>query len=404
MRWTQLILALGAAAAVPRRPQGLGLRLGTRGREREEEGLGLPLRIRGGSDYYDPNDGAGWQGDVDFGGGGYNNDANPSRAPQGYDQQGYDQPQGYGDEARQQGYGQAPQPRRRGRRGPEGEGPSVQNEELQAYVDSKRGKVLLRVGALVQGVIIGEIIKGVMGREKGLRLRLGLACGLFALTFAKGDFGEFSRRLGLALAYTAEKYWAARGAFPVHPHVLALLRLKPRRPFPGELKGEYNKIQSLLVLVLLGGFLAGKVQIPLCPEWIRSLGGAAALGLAATSEGPLGDLTRTLGAKMLLLMGTFLGVLGELGVGGLFLKNLNTGAKFAKKVDEQYGIGEKVGSVVNKGMSAAQQMMQEEGGDDGYGGGYGAPPPRKGRRRPPPPPQQQQQNGYDYGYDDRRYY
>jgi len=193
---------------------------------------------------------------------------------------------------------------------------------------------------------------------------MGIAVLLVSLTFLGGDVGEFTRRLGLALAYTGQRYWVTRAKFPIMPHVLALVRVKPRSPFPGNLRREYNQIQSLLLLVLLGGFLAGKISIPLCPKWIRSLGGSVAVGMAATGEGPLGDLTRTIGAKSLLMLGTLLSVLGQLGVGGLFWKNLNSSAQFVKKVDEQFGIGKKVGGVVNKGVSAAAEMMQGDGDRD----------------------------------------
>ena len=379
--------ALAALACLPRPLEGRSAHAGAwlssvrRGEERELPSLLARVRrTRGGSDPRYPSDNdAPWDGYGNgygqgsrYDAGGFEDDYQWKGDGRGRQQP----PRGPQRRQRHRSQGPSPPPPPPPHDGGVEEGRSRMSPELYAYVNSHRGKTMMRLGSVVIGILLAEMIKSILGQKDGTMTRAIAVTSFIGTTFLAGDLGTFSRRFSTAVSYSVESFLGRRAEVPLLSLLPSVVRLRPRQPFPRPGDG-YSRIQLIVLSAFVGGFLCGKLRIFLCPSWLLSLGGAAAGGSLAGLETPEGDVARSVGAKLLLFLGIFLGTLSELGVGGLFLKNLSNSARFARQIDEQYGIGEKVGSAMEKGMSAAGKMMSE------------------GDEPPPPPPGQHGRHRYD---------
>lgn len=192
---------------------------------------------------------------------------------------------------------------------------------------TRYGRVQLSVASSVVGASLGGFVgQSLISQGKFFAMMTGL---LFMLmSFLRNDYGEMSRSLGLAFIYLWKRTRIVRRRYRTGKHVRALCRLRQRVPFPPVEEGEdenpwkytpqsdrdpdFEMIKSMLCVILIGSFCGG--NMPLIPTWMGSTGGAAMFAIFAIGKNPRGDLVRTMGMRVVALLGEAVDINAELNV------------------------------------------------------------------------------------------
>lgn len=149
---------------------------------------------------------------------------------------------------------------------------------------------------------------------------------LFLASFLRNDYGELSRALGLGFVFTLQRTRSVRKDYPTLPHIKAIIRQGPRKPFPpvedGESPWKYEPIYrddpefkmtyALLAMALVGSFCGGNVNLPMFPQWIGGIAGAVAFASLTTGSNARGDLGRSMGMRIVGLVQLVLAINSEL--------------------------------------------------------------------------------------------
>lgn len=168
-----------------------------------------------------------------------------------------------------------------------------------------------------------------------------------------------------------------RRDYPTLPHIKAIIRQGPRKPFPPVEDGgspwkyepvyrddpDFKMTFALLSMVLVGSFCGG--NIPILPAWIGGTVGAVAFASLATGSNARGDLGRTMGMRvvglgqLILELNSELGILGKAAtVGGLLFDKVMIMDRKHRIKDRIVAIGkwgyEKVG------LDRIKEEMQDE--------------------------------------------
>ena len=180
---------------------------------------------------------------------------------------------------------------------------------------------------------------------------------------------------GLALVLALSRARSVRKEYPTLPHLKAMIRAGPRRPFPPEEAGtsvwkyepvyrddpEFSMTYTLLAMVLVGSFCGGNA--PVIPAWIGGLVGAAVFSLLATGANARGDLCRAMGMRIVGLVRLAPAINHELRVLG---KAATVGGKIFDKVsiiDRKHRVKDKLVAAFTWGyekMSRTAEQVQED--------------------------------------------
>ncbi len=206
-----------------------------------------------------------------------------------------------------------------------------------------------------------------------------MSCLLFFSGFLRNDYGELSRALGLAFLLTLKRTTSVRKGYPTLPHLKALIRQGPRKPFPpiedGESPWQYRPVYeddpdfkmtyALLAMAMVGSFCGGNV--PLLPAWMGGIIGALAFASLATGSNARGDLGRSMGMRVVGLVQVVLTINSELKI---LSKTATVGGLIFDKImimDRKHKIKDKIVAIckwgydkVSRTASQIQEDMQQE--------------------------------------------
>lgn len=296
----------------------------------------------------------------------------------------------------QQRQGRSMPPHQRGRDGgPEWTDPQVRGRQdtatarrdaVQTYISKNR---LGRFHIMSSSTLVGYGVGAFLGRSitNSAQPLAHIFAALFCmLTILRNHYGELSKALGLGLIMTAGRLGKVRRQYPTGPHLKAILNMGQREPFPPvyssrenvwrykvregyeDIDPDFNMMRTVAAMVLIGGFCGG--NFPLVPTWLGGTAGAAALALGTTLRGPKGDLYRTMGMRVVSLVGEMMDVVGEL---GLARKGAHTTGRMFDKMlflDRKHGIRKKVGAVVSfiaeKVSRTANEVKADMDEDEDY--------------------------------------
>ena len=296
----------------------------------------------------------------------------------------------------QQRQGRSMPPHQRGRDGgPEWTDPQVRGRQdtatarrdaVQTYISKNR---LGRFHIMSSSTLVGYCVGAFLGRSitNSAQPLAHIFAALFCtLTILRNHYGELSKALGLGLIMTAGRLGKVRRQYPTGPHLKAILNMGQREPFPPvyssrenvwrykvregyeDIDPDFNMMRTVAAMVLIGGFCGG--NFPLVPTWLGGTAGAAALALGTTLRGPKGDLYRTMGMRVVSLVGEMMDVVGEL---GLARKGAHTTGRMFDKMlflDRKHGIRKKVGAVVSfiaeKVSRTANEVKADMDEDEDY--------------------------------------
>ncbi len=204
---------------------------------------------------------------------------------------------------------------------------SARKDAIARYSSTSLGKLKLAISTYLVGGAIGGFIGKSMLNQGGFFV---IMSGFLFLTmsFLRNDYGEMSRSLGLGLIYLVRRTKYVRRRYKTGAHIRGMCRFGPRKPFPPVFEGEdenpwryapqsredpdFEMVKALLCMILIGSFCGGNV--PLIPTSVGAASGAAAFGILGIAKNARGDLIRTMGMKVVALIGEAMVINSELKV------------------------------------------------------------------------------------------
>ena len=247
---------------------------------------------------------------------------------------------------------------------------SPRRDAVTTYMSGKRGALKVRFGSVAVGAALGGFIgKSLLNDPKVAAAAFSL---LFLFTsFLRNDYGELSRALGLAFVMTLNRTSSVRREYPTLPHIKAMLRQKPRKPFPPVDEGdspwryepryrddpEFKMTYTLLAMGFVGSFCGGNV--PIIPAWMGSIAGALMFAAMTMGSNARGDLGRSMGMRMVGLGKVALEINSELSI---LRKGATVGGLIFDKImvmDRKHRIKDKLASIFNWGYEKASSTFQQ---------------------------------------------
>mmetsp|Transcript_48706 Transcript_48706/g.72308 ORF Transcript_48706/g.72308 Transcript_48706/m.72308 type:complete len:520 (-) Transcript_48706:123-1682(-) len=268
---------------------------------------------------------------------------------------------------------------------------SPRRDVITQYIS--KNKKLNRLKITASTAALGYATGAILGQSalaKPHPFGIGFATIFLLSSLTRGDYGECSRALGMALILALSRTSNIRRTYPTFVHIKAMLRMRERTPFPPILMEdnddnpwaykpiyeedvEFQMLQSLIIMVLVGSVCGG--NLPLVPKWMGALGGAAFGAFVTTRRDAKGDLARTMGMKVVSLVEEIIVINSEI---SLFSKISTVGGKVFDKImvlDRQHKIKEKVVAafsyIMGKISRVASQVQADMQDTDGKGGGGG---------------------------------
>jgi len=266
---------------------------------------------------------------------------------------------------------------------------SARKDAISRYTSaSKLGKIKLGLASSSVGAALGGFVGYSLLSSSGGGSTFALILGFvfWVTSHVRNSYGEMCRSLGLALIYLMRRTKVVRKRYKTGPHVKGMCRLGKRQPFPpilgkeedenpwrysplDENDPEFEMIKSLLCMAFVGSFCGGSV--PLIPTWMGSAGGAALFAFLGIAKNSRGDLVRTMGMRIVALLGEAIDINSELRVA----KKVGVvGSKILDKMlilDRKHRIKDKIFSSaswaydkVSSTASKVQEDMQEKKQDE----------------------------------------
>jgi hypothetical protein len=212
-----------------------------------------------------------------------------------------------------------------------------------------------------------------------LVMSMAMSSLLFVVGFLRNDYGELSRALGLALVLTLQRTGSVRREYPTLPHLKAMIRQGPRRPFPPVEDGsspwryeptyrddpEFKMTYALLAMSIVGSFCGGNV--PILPAWIGGILGVVTFASFTTGANARGDLGRAMGMRLVGLVREALAINSDLRILG---KAATVGGLIFDKVmimDRKHRIKDKIVAICKWGydkVSRTAEQVKEEMQDE----------------------------------------
>eukprot|EP00571_Detonula_confervacea_P013446 CAMPEP_0172305902 /NCGR_PEP_ID=MMETSP1058-20130122/7099_1 /TAXON_ID=83371 /ORGANISM="Detonula confervacea, Strain CCMP 353" /LENGTH=590 /DNA_ID=CAMNT_0013017643 /DNA_START=103 /DNA_END=1875 /DNA_ORIENTATION=- len=251
---------------------------------------------------------------------------------------------------------------------------SPRRDAVTMFMSSRRGAVKVRLGSMIVGAALGGFIgKSLMNDP--FKMSIAMASFLFVTGFLRNDYGELSRALGLAFVFTLQRTGSVRKDYPTLPHLKAMIRQGPRKPFPPVEDGispwkyepiyrddpEFKMTYALLAMALVGSFCGGNV--PILPAWIGGIVGALAFASLTTGGNARGDLGRSMGMRVVGLVQLVLAINSDLRILG---KAATVGGLMFDKVmimDRKHRIKDRIVVICKWGYdkvsNTAEQVKEE---------------------------------------------
>jgi len=240
---------------------------------------------------------------------------------------------------------------RRGQRREDGEleFASARRDITTVYQSTFNGRVALTLSCGMAGTIVGAFLgKSILNRPWGVA---SFCCGLFMFcTLLRNPYGELVRALGMTIILALSRFPKIRRRYPTWRHVQTSLGMADRQSFPPspnpwnyeprrDNDPEFRMLYTVIAMAFIGSTCGG--NIPLIPTWIGSLAGAGFFGLSTTMNnarvrcrsflvrtchhfslyslfyllaGQKGDLTRSMGMRLVALGEEIFGINTELGL------------------------------------------------------------------------------------------
>jgi len=251
---------------------------------------------------------------------------------------------------------------------------SPRRDAVTTFMSTRRGAIKVRLGSIVVGATMGGFLGKSLLNDPVL-LSILVASLVFVAGFLRNDYGELSRALGLAFVLTFQRTGYVRKEYPTLPHLKAMIRQGPRRPFPPVEDGsspwkyepvyrddpDFKMTYALLAMMLVGSFCGGNVKI--LPAWMGGILGAVTFASFTTGSNARGDLGRAMGMRLVGLVREAIAINSDLRILG---KTVTVGGHVFDKLmimDKKHRIKDKIVSIFKWGYdkiaTTAEQVKDE---------------------------------------------
>ncbi|KAL7440158.1 hypothetical protein ACHAXH_007250 [Discostella pseudostelligera] len=247
---------------------------------------------------------------------------------------------------------------------------SPRRDAVTIFMSTRRGAMKVRVGSMIVGAAIGGFIGKSLTNDP-ITMAVVMSTLLFITGFLRNDYGELSRALGLAFVLTLGRTSSVRKDYPTLPHLKAMIRQSPRKPFPPVEDGvspwryepiyrddpDFKMTYALLAMSCVGSFCGGNV--PIIPAWIGGIVGAAIFASMTMGDNARGDLGRTMGMRLVGLIQLVLAINSELRILG---KAATVGGLIFDKVmimDRKHRIKDKIVAICKWGYDKVSKTAEQ---------------------------------------------
>lgn len=194
----------------------------------------------------------------------------------------------------------------------------------------------------------------------------------------RGDWAEFFRALGVFTIVLIQRASIQSYLIRLTSQLKALVLLADRRPFPPERGSEdedsvrYNLINTMICLLLLGSMFGWNLSkpIPLFPNWLGGIIGAAVLTYASTFGDSKGDFIRFTGYSMTAFFGTLMQIANEVELRDRTGVVLGQTFSVLNGIDKQFQIRKRLSALFGELIAKSVGLMyamRGPGGNDNNG-------------------------------------
>lgn len=229
---------------------------------------------------------------------------------------------------------------------------------ITSYTNTFTSRVVVSASsALCSGmlsILLANMLLGTSHRM--IPLVIGSASCIGCYIPRRNNFGNLSRALGIFLILLIRRAKFSTFLLQFTKQFQAILMLKNRAIFPASENPwsysprpntndvPFNMMSALIGIVLAGGWIgwACVKPIPLFPNWIGAISGAAFFGYLGTLKDTKGDLLRFLGFSLNRCMSHILSAASEVGLKEKLNVFLSNAFALLLRLDKQFGIITKI--------------------------------------------------------------
>ena len=214
-----------------------------------------------------------------------------------------------------------------------------------------------------------SMLLGMVTSKAPKLITLSFAVASLIATFLPGDFGEFSRALGVTGIVTLRRAKTMSYIGAVLIHAQAAINLRKRKNYPPsdnpwnykQLADDdvgFNMYTTLLATLLIGAVIGniGAGYIPFFPSWIGSMIVASSLVLIATKRDSRGDMLRFMGNSVVNGISNVKDVATEVELISRASKLTGKTFVFLGVMDKKYQISDRIKTIVSVLSNQAQGM------------------------------------------------
>lgn len=234
-------------------------------------------------------------------------------------------------------------------------------DRVPMYTRKMHHKAAVAMVAFMSATILSMVLVKLLLSKTIMFLSLVFATGCLFSCYTRGDFGQFSKALGVATILFLKKLRPRQFFVVAFRQFLAAVMFSARKPFPpvenpwrckdvlDASEVAFSMVNCLLAVLFMGmilGFNLGNL-IPFFPSWVGGLLCSIVLSYMSTTRSPKGDLLRYVGHSANVLVSDVFTCAED-----VYLKEkssifLNHTFSFVNHLDKRFGVLGKVQALCN---------------------------------------------------------
>ena len=254
--------------------------------------------------------------------------------------------------------------------------PLQRNSIIDLYTSNVLSKVAVAICAAISSYLIIGFLTGMIISKSPKFVTVPFALASLLSTFFPGDFGEFSRALGVLVIVILRRAKPITHINAVIKQLQAAIALGKRKQYPpsdnpwsykqiSDKDPAFNMYTTLLALLLIGSLTGNALAkpIPLFPPWIGSLILGSTMVYLGTFRDARGDLLRFVGSSSVNTIYTLKNIAGEVQLLPRATKITGRSFVFVSAFDKKYKISASTKKlfdvVLNKTMSQVERVQKD---------------------------------------------
>ena len=240
---------------------------------------------------------------------------------------------------------------------------------VELYTANLWSRLAVGLCASTLSFALMSMLLGMITSKAPKIITLSFAIASLIASFLPGDFGEFSRALGVTGIVTLRRAKTISYIAAVLIHAQAAVNLRKRKNYPpadnpwsykqlADDEVAFNMYTTLLATLLMGAVLGniGAGYIPFFPSWIGSMIVASFMVLLATKRDARGDMLRFIGNSAVNGISNVKDVATEVELISRASKLTGKTFAFVGVMDKKYKVSDHIKSIIAIMSNQAQGM------------------------------------------------